>query len=46
MKKTKIYVEALGAEDKPVGTAERYENGTPSVEKIVNKVKELIKLKD
>ena len=43
MKKTKIYVEALGAEDKSVGVAERYENGTPSVEKIIEKVKELIK---
>jgi pyruvate dehydrogenase E1 component beta subunit len=43
MKKTKIYVEALGAEDKPVGVSEKYENGTPSVEKIINKVKELLR---
>jgi len=46
MKKTKIYVEALGAEDRSVGTAERYENTTPSVGKIVNKVRGLIKIKN
>ncbi|MBR9706724.1 hypothetical protein GOV14_06835 [Candidatus Pacearchaeota archaeon] len=45
MKKTKKYVEALGAMDKSVGTAKRYENGTPSPEKIVAKVKELIEIR-
>jgi pyruvate/2-oxoglutarate/acetoin dehydrogenase E1 component len=44
MKKTNMYTYALGAEDKIVGVAERYENGTPSENKIVEKVKELIRL--
>ena len=43
MKKTKNYVEALGAKDKSTGTAERYENGTPSIEKIVECVRKLAK---
>ena len=46
MKKTKNYVEALGAEDKTIGTAERYENATPSTEKIVNKVKTLLTMRN
>ncbi len=45
MKQTKIYVEALGAGDRSVGTAERYENGTPTTKKIVEKVRELILLR-
>ena len=44
-KRTGCYVEALGAEDRPVGTAERYENGTPKVEKIVGYVKRLVEEK-
>ncbi|MBU3923832.1 MAG: hypothetical protein KJ592_02860 [Nanoarchaeota archaeon] len=45
MKKTNKYVEALGAEDRSVGTAQRYENGTPSPEKIITKIKELIEIR-
>lgn len=45
MKKTKTYVEALGAEDKSVGVVEKYENGTPSVERIMDKVRGLIRVK-
>jgi pyruvate dehydrogenase E1 component beta subunit len=45
MKKTKNYVEALGAEDRTVGTAERYENGTPTPEKIVDGVKKLLAMR-
>ncbi|TRZ83789.1 hypothetical protein D4R86_00195 [bacterium] len=43
--KTNYFVKALGAEDKSVGTAERYENGTPKTEKIVEIVKKLVKNK-
>ncbi|MCX6746774.1 MAG: hypothetical protein NTU63_01430 [Candidatus Pacearchaeota archaeon] len=45
MKQTGYRVEALGAEDRPTGTYERYENGTPKVEKIVEKTKNLLKKK-
>jgi pyruvate/2-oxoglutarate/acetoin dehydrogenase E1 component len=43
IKRTKCYVEALGAEDRSVGANERYINNTPKVEKIVNRVRDLIK---
>ena len=46
MKRTKTYVEALGAEDRAVGADGRYENGTPSVERIVTRIKGLINLKN
>lgn len=45
MKKTKNYVEALGAEDRTIGTAERYENGTPTAKKIVDNVKRLLNVR-
>ena len=45
MIKTGYLVKALGAEDRSVGTAERYENGTPKPKKIVELVKQLIEKK-
>lgn len=46
MTKTGCFVKALGAEDRSVGTAERYENGTPKPEKIIELVKQLIAIKN
>ncbi|GAI85481.1 unnamed protein product, partial [marine sediment metagenome] len=48
MNKTGFPVKALGAEDRPVGSAERYKNTTPKPEKIAETIKELVnkKLKD
>lgn len=45
MKKTKIYVEALGARDKSVGTTQKNENTTPKVEEIVDRVKTILKIR-
>lgn len=43
MNKTGVSVQALGAADETIGTAERFENGTPTVEKITEKIKALNK---
>ena len=45
MKRSKIYVEALGARDISVGAAKEYENTTPKTEEIVRKIRELVKFK-
>lgn len=42
MKRTGCHIEAFGAKDRPVGTAERYENNTPGPEEIAEKVKEVL----
>lgn len=42
MKKTKVYVEALGAEDRSVGADEKHLNTTPKAEKIIGAVKRLL----
>ncbi len=42
MNKTGVKVVALGAMDKTIGAAERYENCTPSVERIMGKIKESV----
>lgn len=48
MNKTGFPVKALGAKDRSVGIAERYENTTPKLERIAETIKELVnkKLKD
>jgi len=45
MNKTSFPVKALGAEDRPVGSAERYKNTTPKTEKIVEEIKKLVRNK-
>jgi len=42
IKRTRSYVEALGAEDRSVGADERFVNNTPKTEKIVETVKRLL----
>ncbi|MBR9705301.1 hypothetical protein GOV12_07850 [Candidatus Pacearchaeota archaeon] len=42
MKKTKMFVCALGAEDRSVGASVKYLNTTPATSKIVDKVKKLV----
>jgi pyruvate/2-oxoacid:ferredoxin oxidoreductase alpha subunit len=42
MRRTRMPVEALGRPDRSVGIGQHLENATPSVERIVNKVKEMV----
>ncbi len=46
MKKTKAYVEALGAEDRSVGANEENLNTTPKIQKIVDVVRRLVNEKN